>query len=181
VNGVLGGQSKSMNWDAAGALGEIIGATAVVVSVIYLAVQIRSARADSASAATASVVEGFSRWRSTILQNTDVAEALTKANRQEALTERELLQVRMVFDELLVLSIIGPGEVEGRGTGHSPAILEYLKMMFEENPGLIPYWQRYRRVAMRLSEDSVSAIDEIIATLGDEVQLPPKTSLESDA
>ena len=30
-----------MNWDAIGAVGEIVGALAVVISVIYLAVQIR--------------------------------------------------------------------------------------------------------------------------------------------
>lgn len=169
-----------MNWDAAGALGEIIGATAVVVSVVYLALQIRSARADSASAATYSVVEGFSRWRSTILENTDVAEALSKANRQATLTERELLQVRMVFDELLVLTIVHPSEVEVRGTGHSPAILEYLEMMLEENPGLIQFWGRYRRIALRLSEDSVPAIDKIIARLGGNSQVLSKGPLESD-
>lgn len=30
-----------MNWDAIGTIGEIIGATAVVVSLVYLATQIR--------------------------------------------------------------------------------------------------------------------------------------------
>ncbi len=170
-----------MNWDAAGALGEIIGATAVVVTVIYLAIQIRAARVDSASAATYSVVEGFSRWRSTILENTDIAEAITKANRRESLTEREQLQVRMVFDELLVLVIVGPSDIEGRGSGQAPAVLEYLEMMFEENPGLIPYWERYRRIAMRLSEDSVPAIDEIIAKLGATSETSPNNSLETDA
>ena len=30
-----------MNWDAIGAVGEVIGAMAVVISIIYLAVQIR--------------------------------------------------------------------------------------------------------------------------------------------
>ena len=30
-----------MNWEAIGALGEMIGAVAVVVSLVYLAVQIR--------------------------------------------------------------------------------------------------------------------------------------------
>ena len=33
-----------MNWDAAGAIGEIVGALAVVVTLGYLAVQVRSAR-----------------------------------------------------------------------------------------------------------------------------------------
>ena len=40
-----------MNWDAIGAIGEIVGAAAVVVSIAYLAIQIRSnTRATKASA-----------------------------------------------------------------------------------------------------------------------------------
>lgn len=41
-----------MNWDAIGAIGENIGALAVVISVIYLAVQIRKQTAESKLAAT---------------------------------------------------------------------------------------------------------------------------------
>ena len=40
-----------MNWDAIGAIGENIGALAVVVSVVYLAVQIRKQTAESRLAA----------------------------------------------------------------------------------------------------------------------------------
>ena len=127
------------------------------------------------------MVQGYSRWRSTILENTDIAEAIAKANRNETLTDREQLQVRMVFDELLVLAIVGPSEVEGRGlSGQRPAILEYLEMMFEENPGLIPYWERYRRIAMRLSEDSVPAIDEIVAKQRAHSEMPAKKSFEKE-
>ena len=170
-----------MNWDAVGALGEIIGATAVVVTVIYLAIQIRTIRVDSASAATDTVVQGFSRWRSTILENTDIAEAIAKANRKETLSDREQIQLRMVFDELLVLAIVGPSEVEGRGlSGQRPAILEYLEMIFEENPGLIPHWERYRRIAMRLSEDSVPAIDEIVAKQRANSEMPANKSFEKE-
>ncbi len=41
-----------MNWDALGAIGEIVGATAVVISVIYLAVQIRKQTVESRLSAT---------------------------------------------------------------------------------------------------------------------------------
>ena len=40
-----------MNWDAIGAIGENIGAFAVVISVVYLAVQIRKQTAESRLAA----------------------------------------------------------------------------------------------------------------------------------
>ena len=42
-----------MNWDAIGAIGEIVGAIAVIVTLIYLAIQIRdSARASRSAAVT---------------------------------------------------------------------------------------------------------------------------------
>jgi hypothetical protein len=41
-----------MNWDAIGAVGEIIGALAVVVSVVYLAAQVKKQTTESQLAAT---------------------------------------------------------------------------------------------------------------------------------
>ncbi len=41
-----------MNWDAIGAVGEIIGAAAVVISVIYLAIQIKRQTDQARLAAT---------------------------------------------------------------------------------------------------------------------------------
>jgi hypothetical protein len=35
-----------MNWDAIGAIGEVIGATAVVLTLAYLAIQLRQARSE---------------------------------------------------------------------------------------------------------------------------------------
>lgn len=48
-----------MNWDAVGALAEIIGAGAVVVSLIYLAAQIRTQNAESRIAGNHAILEGF--------------------------------------------------------------------------------------------------------------------------
>lgn len=48
-----------MNWDAIGAIGEIIGATAVVVSLFYLATQIRVQNRESRIASIHQVVEGY--------------------------------------------------------------------------------------------------------------------------
>jgi len=43
-----------MNWEAVGAIGEVIGAIAVLVTLMYLASQVRSAR----KAAVASIIQG---------------------------------------------------------------------------------------------------------------------------
>jgi len=46
-----------MNWDAVGAIGEIVGAAAVVVSVIYLALQVKKQAEESRLAATRELAE----------------------------------------------------------------------------------------------------------------------------
>ena len=48
-----------MNWDAIGAVGEIIGAGAVVVSLIYLATQIRTQNKEARLAAMHDISVGF--------------------------------------------------------------------------------------------------------------------------
>lgn len=61
-----------MNWDAIGAIGEILGALAVFASLIYLALQIKqntlSLRASAKHAATSRQLEYFD----TLLENSDL-------------------------------------------------------------------------------------------------------------
>ncbi len=49
----------NMNWDAIGAVGEIVGALAVVVSVLYLAIQVRSQVREAQLQAIHEVSDGF--------------------------------------------------------------------------------------------------------------------------
>ena len=51
--------AKSTNWDAIGAVGEIIGALAVVISLLYLATQIKSQNRESRVAAMHDISVGF--------------------------------------------------------------------------------------------------------------------------
>lgn len=48
-----------MNWEAIGAVGELVGATAVLITFIYLAVQIRQNTAAVATSTYESVMTGF--------------------------------------------------------------------------------------------------------------------------
>ena len=48
-----------MNWEAAGAIGEIIGAAAVVMSLVYLASQIRTQNRESRAAAVHQVMHEY--------------------------------------------------------------------------------------------------------------------------
>jgi hypothetical protein len=51
-----------MNWEAIGAIGELVGALAVVISVIYLAVQIRSGSAALTTNIRDSVFATLEQW-----------------------------------------------------------------------------------------------------------------------
>ena len=57
-----------MNWDAIGAIGEIVGALAVVISLVYLASQIRIQNRESRAASVHQVIEGYRSSIATLLE-----------------------------------------------------------------------------------------------------------------
>jgi Zn-dependent membrane protease YugP len=59
-----------MNWDAIGAIGEIIGAVAVVFSLIYLATQIRISNRASRQAAEQNLLDNQRTWLARIGEKT---------------------------------------------------------------------------------------------------------------
>jgi hypothetical protein len=70
-----------MNWDALGAIGEIIGAIAVVITLIYLAIQLRQNNRQISEntkvarlAARDTTQQAFSRYRHLIANSPDLAE-----------------------------------------------------------------------------------------------------------
>ena len=82
-----------MNWDAIGAIGEIIGAFAVVLSLIYLSLQIRRQSEESKMAAMHDIAVGF-RDSVVIFTNAELADLFIRSNHDpESLTERERLQL----------------------------------------------------------------------------------------
>ena len=155
-----------MNWEAAGAIGEIIGAIAVVATLTYLAIQIRTSRIGAATVATYSAMEGFSRWRTNIMQNPKITAALVKANNSETLDAEEQLQLQNLADELFILVAVGATESEQWSSIDRDSIdFAYLRLVFEENPGLVQFWTRYKPIAAAVSIEYVKAVDDLIQEL----------------
>jgi len=82
-----------MNWNAIGAIGEIIGATAVVASLVYLAVQIRTQNRESRLSAMHDISvayrEGLARTA-----DADVADLYVKASDDyESLTRSDTIRL----------------------------------------------------------------------------------------
>ena len=82
-----------MNWDAIAAVGEIVGALAVVISLIYLASQIRQQNREARISAAHEIVEAF-RDAIGAVKDPAMAELCVKAlNGLDVLTNAEKMQV----------------------------------------------------------------------------------------
>lgn len=82
-----------MNWEAIGAIGEIIGALAVVISLAYLAIQIRAQNKESRLAAVHEILVGF-RESMRSFSSGDLTEIFVKANNDfDSLSDSEALKL----------------------------------------------------------------------------------------
>ena len=82
-----------LNWETIGAIGEIVGAVAVVASLAYLANQIRTQNSESRSAAMHNISVGFRDSISTFA-DPQLAIILSKAISEDSeLSEPELIQL----------------------------------------------------------------------------------------
>ena len=67
-----------MNWDAIGALSEIAGTATVVISVLYLAVQVRQSNRQSASNSGTEVLGEMNRLQEFVFSDPEGANLLIK-------------------------------------------------------------------------------------------------------
>ncbi len=82
-----------MNWEAVGAVGELLGAIGVIASLFYLASQIRR-NSESVEAATARALTDATQMRLlAAAQNRTLAEGFNKAQRGDDLSEAEESQL----------------------------------------------------------------------------------------
>jgi len=78
-----------MNWEAIGAVGEIVGAAAVVATLFYLAAQVRSSAKQSKSAARLEIAHDSIAPALAIASDQGLAEAMAKCERDEELSQAE--------------------------------------------------------------------------------------------
>ena len=90
-----------MNWDAIGAIGEVVGALAVVLTLAYLTVQLRQNTAAVRRAANRGVVEDANSWRYRLIENAEVSEIFrTGLANPESLDANSKYRFRMLLDAL---------------------------------------------------------------------------------
>ena len=91
-----------MNWDAVGAIGEVVGAFAVVMTLIYLSVQTRQNTKAVRHASARGVQEDANAWRFRIVESPEVSELFRKGLRDpESLEANDKYRFRMFLDALV--------------------------------------------------------------------------------
>jgi len=82
-----------VNWEAIGAIGEIVGATGVIVSLLYLAVQIRGDASAKRAAAVHEQSDAYRSFLQMIALDGDLGDLYMKGLRDfESLDDTELIR-----------------------------------------------------------------------------------------
>ena len=89
------------NWEAVGAIGEILGAIAVFVSLVYLAIQTRQNTRALRSAAFQQVRDSFADISMAMAQDPALAMLFGRAAKNEELSEVEVAQLNLVYTTLV--------------------------------------------------------------------------------
>jgi hypothetical protein len=77
-----------MNWDAIGAIGELVGALAVLLTLIYLARQIKHGANTNEAETFSNSLGAYHNWRRLVIDHADL---LTRFERGETLSDGETL------------------------------------------------------------------------------------------
>ena len=152
-----------MNWDAIGAVGEILGALAVVGPLVYLARQIHLQNAESRETSMHLVAEAF-REATLVFGDSQMADILIKANNGVELTESELLQLYVggtqlfrFWEEMYGLHVRGRIDAE-----------QWEGMMMQlgasyQLPALRRVWTNRKAFYRKEFQELVDGIDEVSA------------------
>lgn len=143
-----------MNWDAIGAVGEVVGAIAVVATLIYLSVQTRQNTKAVQHATARGVTEDANAWRYRIIDNPEVSELLRGGLRDpDALSPNDKYRFRMLMDALVF-------HWQHAFEAGSPIPTTNITRMLE-TPGGAWYWARARDV---MNSGFIGYVDDLIGT-----------------
>ncbi len=90
-----------MNWEAIGAVAEILGAVAVVASLVYLGRQIHQSNAQSQADARYSFLDAYGQLSLTIAENKDLASVFRRGMQGLELDEDEAIQFFVCIGQYL--------------------------------------------------------------------------------
>jgi hypothetical protein len=146
----------------------LIGALAVLATLVYLAAQTRQTRIAAeetakfaALQATHSIIDIYAGWRQTLLSNPEHTEILAKANSGAVLSPSEQITVSMLFHDLFYGASYSHSSALSAGSIHeAPADVEYTVLMLRDMPCALVEWQRLKHNVARMSPEFVEHVDK---------------------
>lgn len=151
-----------MNWTAIIAVSEIVGTVAVVISVCYLALQVRSQTIEARLAATRDLASKRAEGLRLLMGDDELIKVWLKAIRDyEALQGSERLKASLIFN--LVMRNAEQDYIH-RGTGHADdPYLESVDLVLFQNvvfPGLQQWWETTGYLFNQQFQDHVNQLIE---------------------
>ena len=139
-----------MNWEAVGAVGEVVAAITVLITLIYLSLQVRSVKEQTSSAAHQYEFNGLNQFAITVAQSESLCEVMIKGRKSYAgLSETERLRfdhIHSYFFNLVESMYLLNGEASHMLD--QPEILENIKAnvrLYCDNRGVREFWNQYAR------------------------------------
>jgi hypothetical protein len=156
-----------MNWEAIGAVGETVGALAVLVTLIYLAMQIRQNTRSVQAAAVDSANSQVSKIREVIFADANVANMYRRGNEDPArLSEDDTIRYRLLMHNIMLAlsNSITQASVSGLSESMSKVELPILGRVVATAGGRW-FWETYRH---EFEESFQGAIDDLYLDIYDE-------------
>ena len=136
-----------MNWDALGAIGEIVGAIAVLLTLLYLALQVRQANATVRSATTSDHHNLMATFRLKLAENPELTDLLHRGlSNRTGMSEQDTHR----FDQLMSVLMHASeqayefekmGVVDGHVWDDQKEALRWLA----DKPGFVEYWNQWKK------------------------------------
>lgn len=147
-----------------GNFGEFVGSVAIVVTLVYLAIQVRKAQATAESESLRASESAASNWRTGLARNPQVAALFRRATENfESLSADEQMQANWLFSDLfwvwqgLVLRA-NQGVLDQQTYG----LVEQNVRIFVQLAGVRQWWPTHSE---HFSSDFVALVDRCISSL----------------
>ena len=159
-----------MNWEAIGALGEIVGALAVVLTLAYLAIQVRHAKAAAADTNRLERSKGVRDMMLASAADSGLRENLTKGLQLSDYYDEIASNLNMSSDEaasfdwaMLYWFWLHWGQYASTTKESDVEELRNVISGFYRNPGVRVCWEKSPWARPVLEKDFVNFVDEILA------------------
>ena len=150
-----------MNWEAIGSIGELLSATAVLITLVYLAKQVRDAKKSIRRQIYQDVNGMFNATHHVIASNPELSSALANLEAGKELSRSQFYQVRAIF--LATMNGMETMYFQAKESDDFMDIQELMGIViaYLEEPGIRTYWNDYKFYLTKEFQQIVSEFENL--------------------